>query len=1036
MSVPSIEEDLIDFHECLQSEENYSRIYEGLLDFYFEGDRSERVSGLLELIEEVLSDERSELQKKVLALMLLRDSSNIESKKLSNCIARNKTLLIHLYTIATSQNEKSTGLQKGRSKRHESETEKLEAQYKQLAIECICCLKLKFGEGDSKSAEVLRRLYRKLRKHTSALPKSLACLEPDENQEKVENQPPKYARATTYDRPRTESEIPDYFIRGGSLQRLEGEEKKIDFDSQIKSAAVLNNLQKLLKIYRDNKCLKAEELLGITGNYDKFVSKAKEAISELKFDITKTYMEITAFKQVLNCTSEERKLHDEIETEYSHVAEIEAYLQQESHKATMFVLLQKVSAFFREKFIVSEKPVTKSLKILLPKESEILSQTEGCSETLIRQKSAGNGPSSLKDSARLSKNISPSLKSPGSVDSKHFFNKDFSATINYQITDTQKSPNAKDRTPVRSLNNIDEKEQAIFKFIKGDKELVKDLQNIKNAIASSLQQRNKPIPSKVLDNNDSIIERYSTTSRSVTLSEHSQGTPKCKVEGDQNLFFPSEKSFQRRRLDKLLSLPDTRSQNLAKPERISTKTMDNKLSYGWQTQDGVSVVECGGGSKRTQEKTKSDGYNMKPRASRDPANLSDLIIPAKFKADRTKARTVVQLSTIESGSLEHDNKRQTGSHETNDAYTIKDKAENLRLSIGGENTLTSILKDLSPKDPYDNDSPDLIRDLENELNAFHSHQSPSGQDRVPAMSFTEKRRRTISSIPELPDIKIERNSQIVKKSSSFNELEKRLQLPSSPLPIEAFREIACKRRGVVFENAYLSICSNYGLVEDKKQAQRCLKITVTIENKTDCELSNFKITFTTDPNLNFVKLPEKTEPSILPKSLTKIEFVVSIAKHSCTHLPIKCSIRILEAGQSKELCCKFILPVTYNMFMSFFSQITNQEFLAAWRTPMGTILKSDVLTVTNTLIKTPGDFKKILGHLLINPESFDGDEEPQTYSLLGVFCLEKTKMNFLLKIHWNPANRNATFEVACSERSLREGEFILQTLQFLFCHSG
>ena len=281
-------------------------------------------------------------------------------------------------------------------------------------------------------------------------------------------------------------------------------------------------------------------------------------------------------------------------------------------------------------------------------------------------------------------------------------------------------------------------------------------------------------------------------------------------------------------------------------------------------------------------------------------------------------------------------------------------------------------------------------------------------------------------------------NEVAKENAQVNRIggrqaEKTLKRASSPRSLDKYYHSSSKGQGGVFENEYLSIKSKYSLIDDQSQPNRCLKVTLIVKNKTAHELTNFKITFLVDPHLNFIDLPDKTDPSIGAGRASAIEFCVSIAKPSFTQLKMKCGAKVINAGKPEDLTFKFAVPVTYNMFMSFHTQVTSQEFFANWKS--FTVIKGEPMIVTNPRVKTPEDFTSSLGHLIIYPSSLvDEKGKPKAYSLMGIFELEKRNVEYLLKINWIPETRTAVFQVACHESHIVEGRFILQTLQSLFCH--
>ena len=265
----------------------------------------------------------------------------------------------------------------------------------------------------------------------------------------------------------------------------------------------------------------------------------------------------------------------------------------------------------------------------------------------------------------------------------------------------------------------------------------------------------------------------------------------------------------------------------------------------------------------------------------------------------------------------------------------------------------------------------------------------------------------------------------------LRDLEENLSAVPNPRSFELFYSTACNKQGCVYEDKVLNITARYELLDNKTQGKRNLKVALVFRNKTNSLINNFKIELVKHPHLNFEKLPEKMNAELPAGTQTQGEFILSVQKLPFYDLHVKCQAVLQNKYTNEDINFKFIIPVTYNMFMTWQHDLTYEEFLEHWKLNQK-VVTGDPKLLTNPLVRSPNDFNLILGDLLDYPGMEDEYGRPQVHALLGVFELDRKNVEYLIRINWIPGDRIVAFEIGCSAENTAEAEMILQALEFLF----
>ena len=799
--------------------------------------------------------------------------------------------------------------------------------------------------------------------------------------------------------------------------------------------------------YQGIKMIKGDMLLSETVRDEDFIWQAKKVILDLNSQIRKVNEKADEITLEFSEFREKEKMFLQLaQDEDEKLIEIDNYLQQDAQLDKLPQIKAKLENFFARKIPTIQDGVKSPrfgtlVQSHSPKTVKSSDSPSNSQSRVTIQQSIDAGHTELFAFEGLEK---AKLSSPQNRIDGNFFGsppKKGDQTQKLGLV-RQNSRNSSARSPTNYDPEVSE--QAIRKLMKCDKSVIEDLQKIKNGIVSSLQQRQKPVPWEAFDNLDKIKQEYD----SLVVSKGKTSSP-THLPLRSSQIEPEISNF------KSETLTSTDNQN----ELIEAMNSDFDFSSPdrIKTQNGMSV-ESQSRSRIVRVKKSNTAHLPKNQESLSPTLT---VSQSEGKKHGTKSNFALNVPLYKDdpstplfcgeGAKEHaQSGKITGANAANitsnkqwiyaedEGQTIQNTA-NFRRSKGSLKTSPSSLGTSEKPLSNTHSKQTLEHDEKFQDNPKDSKRSPGSKivdfrhslntGIPPTLSLTQPMsspsRLTTATSPT-------RVTKLVKQPILFDELFGSLSISPNPKTTAHFFLTACKGRGCVLETDYLTINAKYSPIEDKSQGCRHIKVTLRLENTTDMDLEQFSITFLRDPNVAFIKLPEKTEPSIPAGEAVKVEFVVSVVKAPITHLQLKCSAKTMTRTSIEELNYKFMLPLTYNKFMRFDDQLTNSEFLINWKDPSRVLLKGEPKVLTNPLINSPTDFSAVLGHLLMYPGIVDENGQPKAYAFMGMFELEKKKVKYLLKINWIPENNVTALEIACHGEHIAEGEFALQTLQFLF----
>ena len=1063
MSVTSIEDNWRNFNICVASNDGYAIYSQGIVEFHFENDKAEKITELLALIERELTDPTASLEKKFWSLILLKDASKKPSKKVASCIARNKGLLQQIFQISVNYQSPSTS--------KSGIPEDLHARYSQLAVECICFWKDRFGEGDSNTAETFRRLWRKLSKTITTLPSTLPFFETEDLflqsekagiKEKLKGKYKLHIPMETEEQhvanprgSRAEQNSNKEVWSAGVRDSTKSDKKsgsggrsslKLNEEKEKKRNEMFDRLRHELTRFRDAKTLNTENLLNFTGSSKELIWKAREAMLELNTSIKK----LNAFRektenQYPDLNAEENVLIKEVQEEDDRLLELDTYLQTEASRATSRDVIEKIRDYSLRKI---PSPSTASNQKLNDSFSADSLPLESPDKLKVPQLQF---PGLRSDKKRLS-----TYTAATPVFSKEFFDDNFqNEKLSYPPqgnSPTKKSgfqERAQSKSPLRTSSpeipklgeakkstplsyNPEVSEQAIRKLLKTDKTAIDDLQKIKNGIVTSLQQRQKPVPWNAFDHIDKIkqeIDLNITKSRSLTPRGTTQNT------------FPdnTDSRVVTKRLQlQVVEQPPIKNDDKATQLDTPSTIQKNNLSVDRSELDELGLLDPKS-TNPTQVKPNLNHANSNSSLDQNEAALLLLL----NQQSQSYSKKLSKISDLEFSENEN-----SLFGKQSDLFPDFKDISKIHSSSEKPNSLRRVpsqKEEIDPKSPQGKysalDGPLEESEPRSKTNSAQKSKYPTKSDKEGSANRDSKaptpQERDFDSLKiQESKSKSPGNFRLVKESLLFKELADNLKLSSHPKAVDQFRLAATRGKGCVFDNEYVNVNSKYSLLEEPTSGYRHLKVTLLFGNKTNATLTDFSITFVKDLNIDFLRLPEKTESTILPGRQIKVEFIVSIIRPPFTHLQIKCCATVNDQKETEDLSFKFLIPLTYNMFMISQTQITDYDFVASWKVPTRVILKSEPRLLTSPSIKTTADFSNALGNLIAFPGIIDETGKPKAYALMGVFELERKNVEYLIKINWILETKVVVFEIACTERTLSEGEFLLQTLQFLFSQAS
>lgn len=1087
---------------CVESKESYARLSEKILDDHFEEDRFEKLTELTTFIDNVITDQKAPLDKKFLALSLLKEASKRPSKRFGTAIVKQKSLLQELYKLGmtyTKPESSASGL-----------PDTLEAKYVLLIVESICFWKTKFGIGESNTAEAFRRLEAKLAKAVELPPRLLfypseeipgklerAGIQEKKNQGKLKLQIPEdigvkvRVKASEDD---STAGVTDENTRGtctrGKAKQDADEDDENMRQKHVKRKENFKKLKDELNAYREAKSSKASTFVNYPEDLSDFIWKAKESI--LGLNIVKISLKCKRLTdECTNMTKAEQKIIQEAKSENEKYLEFENYLQNDAPNDRKKKVIEKVATFFE-------------IKINSPAKKETISESDSDHISSLEDfDKAKPGSSSKQVSARIQINQSApetrkgsfhdyfqldkaSQQSPGNVSQNpnaqrnQHTGSETHVIRHAQYLSNASSPNQPRMNYMgnryqgsgtesiaskikcggqgsdcestssyvqRSFNrtaqtvisyNPEASAQAIQRLVRRDKTVFTDLQKIQNDIVSSLQQRQKPVPWKAFDQLDKIRQEYEAQPQ---IKHSNSIQPQVNVYHTRTNQKPKTIQSERMKAHNYEESSDVQSPSsgfgLHQAQKFQFNSPSTIHRGSLQYEDSGIESDLANHLGITQN-TRQTTSGRKPQLFAFTGSHIRQSDPYQIKKDHQANLMSNDKQANADDNISDENVRSDNQSDQNESKEInltgnrvqKSHKEMYYKSIDG-NQDKQIEKVTSPKSvAFKN-----VNDHEKpHRSTTHGKSAKSGESRLSKdPKYPPAQGRTTVS-PLMPNSKAKGIGGVrtVKDSTWFNELVENLSLSSNPKALEQFCLVACKGKGCVFDNDYLNVNSKYTILEDSDQGYKALKITLLFGNKTNSTFNYFTITFVKHPSINFISLPDKTASSIAPGKQIKVEFIVNISRAPFTHLQIKCGAKLTNSEETQELNFKFVLPVTYNMFMSFQTQITNQDFLVSWKVPTRVILKGEPRILTNPLIKKAEDFSSVLGYLLVFPGVIDESGEPKAYALMGVFELERKNVEYLVKISYIPTTKIVVFEVACTEKNALEGEFILQTLEFLF----
>ncbi len=1037
MSIVSIEEDLQSFSQCIKTTADYPIRSEQVIEAYFEGEKSQKIISLINLIEGELSNTKSEPLVKCLSLLLLRDIIIKKTSKVPYCIAKQKSVLQRLHDIVVGKDTSNSNLKDTRDLK-----QVLEGKCVQIAVECICLLKLKFGEDDSKPAEVFRRLHRSLSKTGIEIPKQF--------EQQTSSQEQIIGTLTL------ESIIADI----NALARSKNQEKVTGgFKGEVKNEVAqpkkfvdfLKEAQKLFNKYKQNKSILAEILVSAKGNWQEWFLKAREVSSELELELGRVS---TKLKLSTNTSADEKKLSDGIKEEQKKLTEMRSLLNKDSPNRQREIS-DAAEAYFGKKFKLEEKSSLQSLVFHLNGGHGNESFSGQALHSPDKQKQLTGGPSSK--SSNGSKN-SPNIAVRGSNTPMFKFNFNEGFHESNQNSEPNKLSPAIYRPEVQPINNFSKfgstgasksssivskydpelSETSIKRLLKTDKEIHKSLEKIQNGIIASFQIKQKPVPAKMYDSFEHSKQQvYSHSAKNSLLSD--SFSPEKSL-GMKTTDITNKLTTQKTTNNKILSYPSVHDDYFAKTQpnflgsKLNNARNTNGVFEGRMKQESTTSIlrntavrsHMASPTNSTTRPFTSFFKNkpnhvgvplQKPVKPQEPTSNNSLQTSCELQKSNLDSQTANEIGVIQGHG-------DFGLLPIKKVLTLNESNLRVRIQESGKRISPSV----KFQDDSDNSANECFESAVNRKSVLKG--SDSNLSKGPR--FPVVKNRTLVS-PFIPNSRsrANRNLKTVTAAPVFSKLEELVHAPGIE-SIDQFCKIACYKNGTLYRDEYFTIEVTYTAVRDQNEGNMCLRVSLVIKNNTDKDITNFRITFLTDQHLDYAKLPATIDPCVNANSQTRIEFYISVSDLPFTYLPLKCGGKVLK-GRVIDLKAEFILPVTYNMFMNVHEQIPIEDFLSYWKAAK-TVLRSEPLLLAYSFIKTAEDFGKVLGDLTVNPEFFEGVFK--AYSIFGRFSLEGEQEEYLLRINWVPESRGIVFEVGSyREESSEQAEFILQTLQFLFCRN-
>ena len=1025
------------FQLCVSKQKLYSTTSAQILRCYFDGDKAQMITTLLGLIEMVLLEPKSDPPlKKYYALEMLKDASKEQSANFAACLAKQINILENIFKIALTDkelvaDEKGANIFIPAKKKLKKEYETLGSQYVQTAIECICYWAMKFEDAEADVATTFKDLYFKLSRSYVRIPLRLKCFNIDFKEPLAKEIPVKtreFTESMASDKSlqllaeqlksATEKERDNQIKQNGhGIQQEEEEEKNrigndidlvsyqnleqgkentensmlkrqiSDLDEELKRSkiAVSAKLQSMVNDYYEKKANLAQELEREIHNSNEFIWKVKEDLLSLNLMKMKLNAKAAKFNEYPYKTEDEVKLLAKIKTEENELNEFDKFISEKATLVSSEEVIEKAEKFFERKYTSK-------------KHSELVFEViESVPKTMVKEFSfAPRKIDSIQKNSRQSPNkdnfaVDDSPKGFGSINSNEGKkNETMEGNAETNSRPNSYSSGVKERKSIFSSYNPEENQEKILKLAQHDKKVLNDLENMKNGIVSSLQQRNRPVPWEAFEGLEHIkqevqeqelhlhnIKATLTINKEVTLNpnQNREATPSN---------YQSERNTLLERIA-LTPQEDAKSHHnkIIHSEKdlknMSNQHIDQHKDSPRNEALDESEIQDEEGKEADEADTPSHKKFTNPPINFQPTRLDTI--------DSQSATPLEKLSKIESFGSQSDRKRPFQTqiiHQTNLPQ---------RVSFTPKHTDNELDRHTFGSDPKS---------------------TPQNREKTPIPKDFEG---FIKASKEVP---------------IFSELESNLLMTSNPKAIEQFCIAACRKRGLVHDNDYFSINAKYSLLEDASKGRNQLKVVLLFGNKTNNPISNFKFEFIKHTNLSFIKTPDQVESEIPAGKQIKAEFIVSMVKVPVCDLHLNCQAQLVNRLLMEDINFRCIIPVTYNMFMAFQPDLSYQEFLEGWKQSARKILRGEPKLLTNQLINSSKDFTAILGDLLDYPGILDENGKPQAHALMGIFELEKKYTEYLIKINWIPQSQIIAFDIAHLAKNASEAEFILQTLEFLF----
>ena len=967
-----------EFQKCIRSKDNYLKSSFKVLNAFFMEEKSEMLMKLLILIEEELASKKSSPEKKVHAMEMLKAASAQDSKQFLQCLSERNILLETVFKIALIDkelvaDEKGSNLFPTSKKKKKLEYEMLGSNYIQIAIDCICFWVM--NVHDPKTNGALKALYVRLSKSNVRIPRHLKNFGVEFKEPALNEAKPK--------------ETSENLVSDKSPHHL----------AEIMKPSPSNGVQRSQQ--------KKEEA---------------QNLEERK--------ENTDRKSQLDNSTDELN-ESRIVTSNKLQVSLKDYYQRKGAKTKE---LAETTANLSD-FIWKTKEILLELNLLIMKLNAKFAHLKRYS-TLKEQEIAllndiqQEEQKYLEFERFIDHNSEQALFSDVLERAGKFFEREF--VIQEEVRDLPEPTMNRQHTfalVINTTNRLHEKERSnLFKF---------------GTLTPAFQIDQQSPSFKVISRNS--VDQASPVIQKFDFSEEAKerlsGRPSNRQsklndfqEGKRNSLRPYNPKESHEKMKRLLQTNLAVINELESIKNgIVSSLQQRKRPVPWEAFDGLETIKrelnVHPGKYNSTQVIKTEPC-FSPREDKffvtHSAGLRDEIF-MKHQRNLGILSARLQQKNVGNSRIESDSE----DYEIDSA-----KPEGLlnpqKVTAGKTNGLKGQQMNGNHSIP-----------VENPHQGQHSYRGGNGLVKplvfkIPTFAETEAEymssRRTNNKdgagigLSKEPSQANESERQV----SLFSELEKKLLMQQNSNSIKQFCQVACRKQGTIYESHFMTIDVKYDLVEDSNYSRRLLKVTLFLRNKTKYSISNFKFECFKTPNLTLLQLPEKIKLDIAGGQQLKIDFLIQVNKLPFSDLTVNCQALLKSNPINEEMNFSFILSVTYNMFMTFYSKVSYEKFLENWKHPSRKILSGEPKLLTNEAIQSLGDFRAVLGELLEYPGMIREDGTPGAYALLGVFELEKADTEYLLKINWLPDNKIIAFEIACAEDYSREADFILKTLEFLF----